>query len=221
MQGSRWLGLMILAVLLTGPVAPATGNVLWMEDFHFSRGQEWTLVEGVWLVEDGVYCGQYKGNGRSLMGRPDWQDYSFTGKFRCDPAGGQEVTVLFRVQEARPGRDQGRYYEITHSLAGNRVRLRRIDYGATVEAEVFCPLEPGRWYEFEVETWESFVRYRLDGRQILSFDAAHEISGGRIGVGVTGGAACFDEFVVRSIEPSLPDGPERVNRPIAKDPPRN
>jgi hypothetical protein len=212
----------LLLVCVAGLVLPGAGGAaeLWRADFDFAQSDVgWDVVDGFWDVTDHAYRGRARDAGWTLNGAAGWKNYLFEGRWRSDPENPGEVALLFRVQDVVRGDNRGHYYLITHDLQADRVQLWLVENGRTLLEEKRCKLEPGIWYEFEIEAQGRFVRYRLDGEQQLASEQADEYLAGRIGLGVRQGTAWFDELLVSELPPPREAEPHDRGRPLGKDGP--
>lgn len=192
---------------------PVPSDIFFQDDFNDGNADGWTVIEGTWEVEDGAY----KGSGvdaRSIAGDWFWADYIYEGKFKFDPFDPddeREATVLFRVQGASPGENQGRYYQIAHHPGPSlpwpipNVILFRVGNGLAI------PLDGGRynltsgtWYNFKLVIVGETLRYYINDDLVLEREGLNDYPNGKIGVKAYRSTAYFDDIVVRSPRPRMP-----------------
>jgi hypothetical protein len=190
----------ILLVLAPVVAAPAA-TLLWSDDFDDGDDAGWTVVEGTWSVVDSTYRCVTTGDGRSVAGDSTWTDYVYAGRFLFDPSDPAEASLVFRVQDAAAGANQGHYYQLANYVNTDQVRLHRIDNAAHLLATVSYGYQPDTWYAFTVEVWGPFIRYWVDGSLVLQYENATEYADGRIGVKAWQSDARFDDLTVTTIDP--------------------
>jgi hypothetical protein len=199
---------------------------LWRADFDFtasSKARGWEEIEGFWDVVDNSYRGNDRGVAWSLQGEADWEHLVFEGRFLSaadDPA---DVALLFRVRDVSQGKGRGHYYMVENSVRQGGIRLWLVEDDRILLEEADCDFEPGTWYTFAIEARGLYVRVSIDRSRVLSYDRADEIQRGRIGLGVFGGTAFFDDLIVFSAEPPDEDDERKVIerlRPIPRTKPR-
>jgi hypothetical protein len=207
--------------------APGAEDILIEDDFSDSNAYGWRPVEGAWWVTDGTLVGSRTGawfDARSVVGNVNWTDYSFQGTFVLAPADAREVTLLFRVQDARIGENNGRYYQIAHytnpfPFLQHHVELHRIANGslAGLASSDDVDIVPGQTYHFRLEVRGSRLDYYLNERHILSVAGLTDYLRGGIGLKAYASTGIFDDIVVRSLgctDPFEPDDDRGVAHPI-------
>ncbi len=184
--------------------ATTTGTVLWSDDFNDGNDDGWQVIEGTWAVVDSAYRGEHPGDGRSIAGDSTWTNYTYEGKFKFDSLSPYEATVMFRVQDAASGPNNGHYYEFANYIGLDRIELWKISNGATSLASVSWSFDADIWYRFELEVWGPFVRYFINDSLALQYDALTDFDHGKIGVKAFISTSWFDDLVVSSIpEPTV------------------
>ena len=174
---------------------------------HFDAGAAaWTPIDGTWSVVGGVYHGEgpegIHEDARSIVGTSSWTDYVYTGRFRV--VQGIEATILFRVQDALAGKNQGHYYQIANYPTGV-VWIQHISNGNNPLISSDYNIEYNRWYTFRLDVRGSTVDYSIDGNPVLHYDGL-TYAGGGIGVKTYKGVAEFDDILVRWYISPVPEG---------------
>lgn len=196
---------LLLALLAAGRPTYGQPGVLFQDDFNDGDDVGWSVVEGTWTVVDGVYVGPDPGGwnlvAKSIAGEDWWDDYTFEGRFKLE-AGAHEATLLFRVQWALPGVNNGRFYQIANgggwinlaetfgSLGGNNITgLKDVPYSFDVET----------WYDFKVVLNGPSIEYYIDENLVMSYDGLTSYPTGKIGL-KTGhaGPVYYDDILVYS-----------------------
>jgi len=182
-----------------------TRPVLFQDSFDDGDAAGWSVVEGSWSVRNGTYVGS-GADARAVAGDSTWTDVIYEGRFMFDSSDAREASLLFRVQDAFAGENNGHYYQIANytffnSFWGGNVALHRIGDGTIDGLQVVTfNLSAGQWYNFRLELNGGTVKYYLDGAMVLSQSGLFDYSQGRIGIKAYYSTSHFDDIVVESSE---------------------
>ncbi|MEM3043072.1 MAG: PKD domain-containing protein [Thermoplasmata archaeon] len=179
LSSSAWTG---------SPSAPR--GLSFRDDFDYSPS--WRVVEGTWRYHDGVINGS-GADARIVAGSGEWLDIHITGRLRL--VSGGEAGVLFRVNSASHGLNNGRYYQASFSGKGT-ARLSRVAMGEVALKSAPCNFSAGDWHDFGVRVCGTAMELLLDGEPVLNHTNL-ELMQGRVGLGARGSTAEFDNIVVR------------------------
>ena len=186
-------------------------NVLYSEDFDDGVADFWETIGGTWAVEDK----KYKTTGfpgervRSYYANQNFSTYVYEGDFNL--VSGDEMQIIFNVQDIFPGVDQGHYCQLTLFFDDPGDRKNTVILYSTQNFQATHTIVPynfshNQWYHFTVISSEADVEFFLNNSLVLSFSGVFFTSG-YIGVkSMFGPTAYWDNIVVRQYEPSEDSG---------------
>lgn len=127
-----------------------------------------TIQRGDWSLADGVVRQASRGDGRLLIGDPDWPDYSLSLKAR-KTAGDEGFVIFFRNSEGGSTLEWnvGGWRNTEHGI---QAHLASHSTAVNVVARKAGSIEKGRWYNVKVEVAGSQVKCYLDGELIREVD---------------------------------------------------
>jgi len=185
-------------------------DVLYSENFNDGVADNWETIGGNWTVENQ----QYKVTGipgervRSYYSYQTFSNYIYEGDFNL--VSGDEMQIIFNVQDIFAGIDQGHYCQFTLFYDSSDPRNNSVILYSTQNYQSTHKVEPydfinDKWYHFEVVSSEADVDFFINGSLILSFSGVFYTSG-FIGVkAMFGPTAYWDNIVVRkNLEYAVP-----------------
>ena len=132
-------------------------NMLYTSDFS-ERAENWEVIRGGWIVENGVYRQQDPSATDTLtvFGDETWSDY--TVELKAKRNGGREgFMVLVRSLKGNA---------VQWNLGGWANTKHAIQVGGAIVAEAPGSIEEGRWYDVKIELIGEQVKCYLDGKLI-------------------------------------------------------
>ena len=177
----------------------AAASTLLYDNFSAGDGQ-WTEAGGTWSIVGGEYRGEDPTGdcAKSIAGNGSWTDYTYTGKFLVEQ--GAEATLLFRVQDASPGKNNGHFYQISNYPNSDVVWIQHISNGNSPKLSTTYVLDYNVWYDFRIVLQGNNVDYYINDDYALSYDGLIYLDG-NIGVKTYKGSAAtgvarFDDIQV-------------------------
>ncbi len=194
-------------------------HIYYTENFDVGVADQWETIEGTWIVESN----QYKATGtggvrvRSYYSGQSFNDYTYEGDLKL--VSGNEINLIFNVQDIFPGVDQGHYCQITlfYNDPGGRkdtVVLYSTHNDQTEHTSVPYDFKHNQWYHFKVLSNGSYVAFFLDDSLIFSYSGLF-YSSGYIGVkSMFGPTAYWDNITVSKIDESGDQFPLESGNPF-------
>lgn len=196
------------AVALADAVCQTVGEPVFSDDFMREAGDPdpWTTVSGRWRQvglgheEQSVNGFYYRGRSAeaalATTGSAWWEDYV------CSVSVGLEDAATCGVCVLQRGDESVAFLADSSARPEASLRLVQVRAGAeTVMAQTPGSLAPRQWYRLAVRLSGGRIEALVDGEPVLTC-AHQEPRGGGVGLLVRGGAARFDDVLVRpSSEP--------------------
>lgn len=184
-----WLPLMSSSAL-GQPVA--NENPAWWDDepqpvagFH-AHGGDWKAREGVLEVAAGpgpkLICDE-----RALARDVGVEVFLHEG-------GDGKVGLVVKVSREATGPDAFDGYEIAVDAKRQELRLGKHRQNFELLRDLPCAVPVGRWFPLVVRTTETALAVEIDGRQVLKYEDASPLRGGRAGLRVWQQGAQFRKF---------------------------
>jgi parallel beta-helix repeat protein len=183
------------------------GDLLYSENFDDGVADNWEIIGGTWTVENGKYkvTDIYGDRVRSYNVNQVFSNYIYEGDFNL--VSGNEMQIIFNIQDIFTGVDQGHYCQITlfyDDPYGRKdmVVLYSTQNGQTEHVNVEYDFTHNQWYHFSIISTGDYVDFFLNNSLILSFSGLF-YSSGYIGVkSMFGPTAYWDNIVVSEIDNS-------------------
>ncbi len=186
---SIMLGFCLIVVIASTGFA---GEQLWNFDSH---ADGWTVANGNWSLEDGVYKLATGAQAEhSLVGDVNWTDYTVDTKIRLDE--GNWAGIAFRAKS------EMEYYVFYLNVPNNKTELWRHKTGGWTARDnvgelnaVNVTIENGKWFDMKVVVEGNLMALWIDGEK------QGEITDGVYTAGQAGAwgwqtGASFDDFKV-------------------------
>ncbi|MHA2125544.1 MAG: NosD domain-containing protein [Promethearchaeota archaeon] len=179
-------------------------GVIYSEDFNDGIADYWVSIGGTWTVENN----QYKATGssgervRSYYNNQTFSNYIYEGDFKL--GSGNEMQLIFNIQDISTGVDQGHYCQITLFYNDPYGRedtavLYSNQNGQMQHAEISYDFNHNQWYHFKIISLGSFMEFSLNDSLILSYSNLL-YSSGYIGMkSMYGPTAYWDNIKVSQI----------------------
>ena len=168
------------------------------EDWLLPDDLQWTVANGTWNVEDGIYKVTRDGRAEhSLVGFAAWDDYTVEAKVRLDE--GNWAGIVFRAQS------EMEYYVYYLNVPNNKTELWRHKSGAWDARDNIGELAGsnvtivnGEWFDMRVVLEGNLMRLWIDGEMQgeLVDETVNGYTAGQAGVWAWETAASFDDFKV-------------------------
>jgi alpha-L-arabinofuranosidase len=126
------------------------------------------IQRGNWSAADGVIRQESRGDGRLLLGDPNWPDYTLSLKAR--KTGGDEGFVIFFRNGAGGSTLEWNVGGWQNTEHGVQAHLASHSTDVNVVARKAGSIEKDRWYDVKVEVLGSQVKCYLDGQLIHDVD---------------------------------------------------
>jgi len=206
-NGKPWMAAVILSLLVAGIVSiPASGDGARLITFPYrddlDYSPNWSVVEGTWRYHDGLFNGSGYGardglvgfDARAVAGDAAWQNYNFSGRFKI--VDGTEAAVLFRVQEAKNGENNGRCIQVSNAIGGG-ASVYRINDGRVLQKTAALDIYAGIWYSFTILVSGDRADYYVNGTWVLNYTNI-EFTTGKVGLKAYKSTCHFDNMEVRN-----------------------
>jgi alpha-N-arabinofuranosidase len=125
-------------------------------------------LRGDWSIADGTIRQKNRGDGRILIGDPDWPDYTASLKAR-KTTGEEGFVVIVRISEGGSSLDWniGGWRNTEHGIQAN---LASHSTDTNIVAREPGSIEENRWYDVKIEVAGSQMKCFLDGKLIHDVD---------------------------------------------------
>ncbi|MDA1141865.1 MAG: hypothetical protein O3B01_25145 [Planctomycetota bacterium] len=184
------------------PAGWAAQDFYFADDFSRSTEQpvkQWNELSGKWGINYTLdpnklpnffsYSGNSEQQGLSITGRRFWRDYYFEAAI--NPEGCQAAGLVFSLVDDK-------HYLLVRWTKEDKLELCRVSGGTeTIIKTVPLVRLDNAWWRMGVETWSDRVTVTLDGRKVL--ESQMTVSGGKVGLLVSGGTAVFDNVEVSPV----------------------
>jgi len=182
-------------------------ELLYSEDFDDGVANHWVTIGGIWVIENN----QYKATGvsgervRSYYSNQSFNNFIYEGDLKL--VSGEEIQLIFNVQNISAGVDQGHYCQITlfYEDFGERkdtAILYSTQNGQTEHTQTSYDFNHNEWYHFKIVSMGSNVAFFLNDSLILSYSGLL-YSSGFIGVkSMYGPIAYWDNIKVSKFNES-------------------
>lgn len=182
-------------------------ELLYTEDFDDGVANQWVTIGGTWIVENNHYkaTGANGERVRSYYSGQSFNNYFYEGDLKL--VSGDEIQLIFNVQDVFSGVDQGHYCQITlfYDDPGDRkdtAILYSTQNGQTEHNQTSYDFNHNQWYHFKVISIGSYVAFFLNDSLILSYSGLF-YSSGYIGVkSMYGPTAYWDNIKVSKVNES-------------------
>ncbi|MEW6104364.1 MAG: fibronectin type III domain-containing protein, partial [bacterium] len=175
-------------------------GAIFYDNFNRGNSSGWTQIRGSWRVEDGKYIQNADGEGITLAGDTNWDNYAFEVKMNIkslyNTTDWEGARLLFRLQ------DTSKYYCLELDPTYDRARIVKLRDGSkeilasTSNKAVIMNLDTE--YKAEVIVQGNNIKAYINGKLILqATDSSY--SSGKIGIGTWKSSAYFDEVKVNGI----------------------
>lgn len=177
------------------PVATATPESLFSDNFDDGDTQGWTVIGSQAKVVDGKYVAIGDPIVVTLAGSETWRNYSVRVKIKT-VSGGGDFALLARASE------DCRLYLL--QFVGTKLRIVRFDggdcavsgsYFHSILASISYKLDRGTWYDIRVDVQGTTIIGYVNGAQVISADDAF-YSQGKIGLRANDTQMFFDDVEV-------------------------
>ena len=183
------IGFCFIAVITSTGFA---GEQLWNFDSH---ADGWTVANGNWSLEDGIYKLNKGGAAEhALVGDVAWTDYTIEAKVRIDE--GNWAGIAFRAKS------EMEYYVFYFNVPDNKTELWRHKTGSWTARDNLGQLpgknitiERGKWHDMKVTVGGDTLALSIDGEEQGQFvDTVY--GAGQVGVWGWETGVSFDDFMV-------------------------
>jgi hypothetical protein len=183
----------------------SANTVLYSENFNDGTADYWVSIGGIWTVENNRYKATgYSGERvRSYYNNLNFSNYVYEGDFKL--VLGNEMQIIFNIQDIFIGVDQGHYCQITLFYDDPYGRkdtavLYSTQNNQTEHIKTSYNFNHNQWYHFKLISFGNNVRFYLNSTSIFSYSELF-FSQGYIGVkSMYGPIAYWDNIVVNKIE---------------------
>ena len=178
--------------------------VNYSENFDDGLADNWQSIGGTWIVENKKYkvTGAPGERVRCYYNKHSFFNYTYEGDFNL--VSGNELQLIFNIQDMYSGVDQGHYCQITlfyDDPYGRKdtVVLYSTQNGQTEHTNVAYDFTHNNWYHFSIISTGDNVDFFLNNSLILSYSGLF-YSSGYIGVkSMYGPTAYWDNITVSGI----------------------
>ncbi|MBN1911259.1 MAG: DUF1080 domain-containing protein [Pirellulales bacterium] len=206
----------MILVLAGSPWAQAADKTMGSQVERFDgRGgalpKGWATDGGRWRVADGsLLVDSLDGEAYALMGEPSWENYdlSVSAAFEETKNPSRWLAIVFRA--GRPGQAPWSQVSFRRQSSQRRgvefaVRTGAKNWSVRTYSKTAKDFQLGQARELRVAVRGTTVQVYVDGKPVLENAYCVDRAKGRIGLGVSGCRARFDDFRVER----LPDSPRR------------
>ena len=191
----------------TEKLKTSQSSILYSENFNDGIADNWATIGGSWTIENN----QYKVTGtsgervKSYYPAQNFSYYLYEGDFKL--VSGNELQIIFNIQDIFSGADQGHYCQITlfyydgsysSSRTDTAVLYSNLNYQIQ-HISVLYDFNYNQWYHFSIISTGTEINFFLNNSLVLSYSGVY-FSSGYIGVkSMYGPVAYFDNIIVKDL----------------------
>jgi Predicted beta-xylosidase len=185
---------------------PASGTLLYSEDFTGGNTGDWTTYDGVWSVKDGAYTVSSGAGYKAMLETEQFTDFVLESDVKI--TSGTEAGLLFRASNPSNGPDALDGYYVGINAAKKSATLGMFTNGKWSEiATKNLPIYVNEWYRIKAVVSENHIQIYINDNPLNTnpypkFDLAEPShpSTGMIGLRTFNAAAQFDNVKVSAYE---------------------
>lgn len=175
------------------------------DDFDGKLSSLWEPVIGKWELQEGSYNGKAIGKGPGFSLLPFEVADGMVIEVRAMDTGKgiwENALIVFSHM------DESEVYLAGSAIVKQQWHIIRMTHegwdmgqpGSLFLATAGAPVQSNRWYLMSLEIDKNTVCLSVDGQPKVEYTFKPELPKGRIGLGVSGANALFDEIQVRGVE---------------------
>ena len=202
MKASKSAIAMLTAISM---IETSFADPLLSESFNNGVAQNWTMLDGASSIIDGVFhltSRSWGDDARAVFQNRNWSDYVLDVDIQIQNAAGSAwpASILFRVQNASSGLDNGQYYQL--NVGPNLIAFIKVDGWGQWLAQTNRNVSTGEWHHVRLIVEGNTATAFVDGQQVLSYAGFSDFRSGGIGLKAINSAQILYDNVL--VSPALP-----------------